>query len=188
MPVVTTASEYAAAAAALAAANEDAHQELDLTAGRSRIRLTSVGERAATIKASGNFPPIACGWTNCRIDNLDIDAGGQALRRWRCISISRMSSTQPTATSGYSTTSLTFTSTSAPATASLAPTGSWTRGSPAATSGRRWRISPSRAARCGSSATTSTAARSTTSSCAATSGSPSPTASSRAPAGRRSCT
>jgi len=44
--------------------------------GISRVCLLGDGDRAATILATGNFAPLTGSWTQSRIENLMIDAGG----------------------------------------------------------------------------------------------------------------
>ncbi|WP_167096955.1 glycosyl hydrolase family 28-related protein [Mycobacterium sp. DL592] len=44
--------------------------------GLARVCLTGDGERASTIRATGNFAPITGLWSQARIENLVIDAGG----------------------------------------------------------------------------------------------------------------
>lgn len=44
--------------------------------GYSRVCLLGDGERASTILATGNFATVTGAWTQCRIENLMIDAGG----------------------------------------------------------------------------------------------------------------
>ena len=44
--------------------------------GYSRVCLLGDGERASTILATGNFATVTGTWTQCRIENLMIDAGG----------------------------------------------------------------------------------------------------------------
>ena len=44
--------------------------------GISRVCLLGDGDRAAMILATGNFAPLTGSWTQSRIENLMIDAGG----------------------------------------------------------------------------------------------------------------
>src|SRR6478752_9572686 len=44
--------------------------------GIARVCLLGDGDRASTVLATGNFAPVTGAWTQCRIENLMLDAGG----------------------------------------------------------------------------------------------------------------